>query len=171
MVQAIEIFLHGKGKPQVISANDADTLYVVLAAADALPAVGEFVFVGEAFDEHGRGDAEDTQHPVDLGCSLIDLGLGRHGHVHTRAVHRVDVEVRFNGQEVKHWFSPAATVERATNWAKRRLGLDPKASADLVLILEPTKTQPRPDQHLGELLERGHHSLKFDLIREMTPQG
>lgn len=171
MIPSFEIYLHGKGMPLIVMANGADTLHSLLAGADALPASDEFVFIGESHNEIVAGETEDRHHPANIGCTLIDLGLGRHGHVHTRAVHRVHVEVRFNGQAVEHRFSPATTVERVTNWAKRGLGLDPHASADLVLVQEPAKTQPRPNQHLGELLERREHSLTFDLVREITPQG
>jgi len=49
--------------------------------------------------------------------------------------------------------------------------LNPHDSADLVLALKPSGAQPRPDEHLGELLGPHTHELQFDLVREVTPQG
>lgn len=170
MNETLEIFLHGKGAPQVLSALSADTLRAFLSSADALPEQGQFVFVGEAVDD--REDAEeDTHAPADIDRTFAELGIFHRAHIHTQAVHRVQVTVHFNGQEVHHRFSPAATIARVTAWSKRKLKLDPQGSADLVLSLKPSNAQPRPDQHLGELLPPGAHALEFDLVREITPQG
>jgi hypothetical protein len=167
---SVEIFLHGKGAPQVVLALDSLTLREFLVLEDALPRAEEFVFVGQALDECAL-DGDDGHAPASLDFTLVELGILVRGHVHTRTVHRVHVEVFFNGAEQKHRFSPAATVERVTKWAKREFALDPHASADLVLALKPAGTQPRPDEHLGELLPPGTHVLQFDLVREVTPQG
>ena len=169
-VESVEIFLHGKGAPQVIVALNSLTLREVLVREDALPDDGEFVFVGQA-DDDCAGEGEDAHAPAVLDVALVDLGIIVRGHVHTRTVHRVHVDVFFNGKEVKYRFSPAATVERVTKWAKEKLGLDPHASADLVLALKPSGAQPRPIERLGELLAPGTHFLQFDLVREVTPQG
>lgn len=170
MDQSLEIYLHGKGAPQVLPAVSSETLRAFLARSDALPGEGQFVFVGDAIEDRDNGD-EDAHLPAELERTLADLGIARHGHVHTRVVRRVRVTVHYNGQEVQRRFSPAATVELVTAWAKRKLKLDPQASADLVLALKPSLEQPRPDQRLGELLTPGAHELEFDLVREITPQG
>jgi hypothetical protein len=171
MNESLEIFLHGKGVPQVLTALSTDTLHAFLSVADALPAPGQFVFVGEALDDEHEDAEEDAHAPADLARTFAEFGILRHGHIHTRAVHRVQVTVHFNGQEVHHRFSPATTIARVTAWSKRKLKLDPHASADLVLAIKPSNVQPRPDQHLGELLPPGEHAIEFDLVREITPQG
>lgn len=174
MNESLDIFLHGLGEPQVRTASATDTLGSFLARLDALPAPGQFVFVGEGADvADARGDdaEEDAHEPADLALTLADLGIVRRGHVHTRVVRHVQVTVYFNGKSVHRRFSPAATIARVTAWAKRKLKLDPQGSADLVLALKPSNLQPRPDQHLGELLVPGMHTLEFDLVREITPQG
>jgi len=172
MSETLEIFLHGVGAPQVRTASASDTLKAFLAGAGALPEPGQFVFVGQGSDDAGDDDAEEDSHaPADLAMTLADLGIVRRGHVHTRAVRHVPVTVYFNDQSVQRRFSPAATIARVTAWAKRKLKLDPQGSADLVLSLKPSNQQPRPDQHLGELLMPGVRGLEFDLVREITPQG
>jgi hypothetical protein len=172
MTDSLEIFLHGAGAPQVRAASATATLLAFLADADASPGPGQFVFVGEGADNDSDDDAvEDLHAPADLTLTLAELGIVRRGHVHTRAVRLVPVAVYFNGKDVHRRFSPAATVARVTAWAKRKLKLDPQGSADLVLSLKPSNEQPRPDQHLGELLTPGVRGLEFDLVREITPQG
>ena len=51
------------------------------------------------------------------------------------------------------------------------LRLDPAAASEFVLQLSGTTDQPRPSQHLGELVEGGECTLSFELVKEMTPQG
>lgn len=170
----IEFFLHGNGKPQVQSGFEGETLKEVLARIDALPRDGEVVFVGEPDDAIHNDEAEneeDAQAPADLGATLGVLRVRELRHVHTRAVRRVEVTVYFNGKDRKRKFSPAATVATVLAWAKKRFKIDPKAGADYVLSLRPDNTHPRPEEHLGDLLEPGSKSLEFDLVREVTPQG
>jgi len=169
----IEFFLHGKGKPQVQSGLEGESLRDVLARIDALPSDGELVFVGEPDDalrnDEGH-DEEDAQAPADLGDTLGVLRVRELRHVHTRAVRRIEVTVNFNGKHRKRKFSPATTIATALAWAKKRFKVDPAAGADYVLQLLPERTVPRPEEHLGDL-KPGATALEFDLVREVTPQG
>jgi hypothetical protein len=167
--ESLEFFLHGKGDPLVVSAMTTDAMSAVLERIDALPGVGQFVFLGEADQLRGES-GEDAHEPIDISLTLRQLGVSRHSHVHTRAHRRIDVTVYFNGQK-RYRFSPATTVASLTAWAKEKFQVDPSSSGDLVLALRPTGVQPRPTQHLGELLQAGSHVLEFDLVREVTPQG
>lgn len=168
----MELFLHGKGRPQVISAGLDESVRALLARLDALPGDGEFVFIGE-FDEAilDPEALEDGHLAADLDLTVEQAELHRFKHIHSRAVHRVEVTVFFNGVHHERKFSPTATVATATEWAKKRFKIDPVAGANLVLALRPGGTYPRPNEHLGELLEPCSHSLTFDLVSEMTPQG
>lgn len=167
----LELFLHGNGQPQVVPARMDETLRELLARHGAAPIDGQFVFVGEADEAVYHPDADsDCHEPANLDLSLEQLELHKLRHVHTKAVHRVEVTVYFNGHH-KHSFSPAATIATVTAWAKKRFNIDPSAGAELVLALKPSGTQPRPDEHLGELLAPGTCELIFDLVREVTPQG
>lgn len=167
--QSFEFFLHGKGQPQVHSALPTETLRAVLQREDALPDALQFVFIGEVDGDRGEGE-EDDHEPANLDLTLEQLGFKKHTHVHTRAPKRVAVTVYFNGQK-SHRFSPVTTIATVTAWAKKKFHVDPASGDDLVLAIKPGGTHPRPDQHLGELLEHGAHSLEFDLVREVTPQG
>ena len=171
MENTIEIFLHGAGRPQVVEGLPAETLRNLLGRCGALPEAGQMVFVGESDDAIRNPDAEaDAHEPADIEMTLEVLELPRHRHVHTRAHHRIEVIVRYNGER-KRRFSPAAPIAVVTAWAKKRFGIDPTTGADLILVLLPGKTQPRPDEHLSELLRPGQHVLEFDLVAEVKPQG
>ncbi len=168
---SLELFLHGNGHPQVVPARLDETLREVLARYDALPGEGQFVFIGEADEAIHHPDADsDVHEPVNIDLTIEQLELHKHMHVHTRAVHRIEVTVYFNGHH-KRRFSPATTIATVTAWAKKRFQIDPSAGADLILSLRPNGKQPRPDEHLGELLTSGSCELEFDLVREITPQG
>jgi len=169
---AIEFFLHGSGKPQALSAPEGETLKAVLTRLDALPRGDEVVFIGECDDAvHKPDDGEDSHIPADVEATLHALRVRELRHVSTRAVRRIEVGVHFNGKERKRKFSPATTVATVLAWAKKRFEIDPAAGADYVLALRPAGAHPRPEEHLGELLEPGSKSLEFDLVREITPQG
>ena len=170
--ELFELFLHGNGEPKVIEAAGDELLKEVLARHDALPGEDEFVFVGEADEARCNVEGEcDTHAPADLNLTVLELLLPEKQHIHTKTVHSVEVTVNYNGQEPKRHFSPAATVETATVWANSRLHIDDVAGTDLVLELEPSKTIPRIDQHLGDLLMPGERTLEFNLVKEITPQG
>lgn len=169
--EVIEIFLHGVGRPKVVQGRIEETLRDLLARVNALPEQGCFVFIGESEDAIQDPDAdEDVQAPADLTLSLEVLDLARRKHVHTSAHHRIEVVVHQNGEH-KRKFAPATTIATVTAWAKKRFHIDPKDGADWVLVLRPGKEQPRPNEHLGELLKPGSHVLEFDLVREVSPQG
>ncbi|MCK4130361.1 hypothetical protein HFK87_23120 [Ralstonia pseudosolanacearum] len=169
---SIEVFLHGNGRPSVVTARLGETLKEVLQRAEALPVHGQFVFVGESDDALRQpDDEEDTCEPVDIDLTLEELSVDTRKHVHTRAAHRIEVTVHFNGQHHKRRFAPSTAIATVTAWAKGRFHIDAGAGADLVLAQRPGGEQPRPDVHLGELLSPGAHALDFDLVREITPQG
>jgi hypothetical protein len=169
---SLELFLHGKGRPQVVTGHSDETLREMLVRFEALPSDGQYVFVGEADEAIQNPDADSDFHkPADLDLSLDMLELDKYKHVHTRAVHRVEVMVYFNASHHKRRFSPATTIATVTAWAKERFHIDRSAGADLVLALRPSGKYPRQDEHLGELLEPGSRELAFDLVREVTPQG
>lgn len=170
MQSELEIFVHGKGSPQIVNALMSETLKDVLARYEALPEAGQFVFVGESIEILENPECENDSHqPVDIDLTIEILQLDKHKHVHTRAAHRIEAVVHFNGVR-ERLFSPATTVATVTAWAKKAFQIDPAGGADYVLELIRDKTQPRPEVHLGELA-LGHHKVEFGLIREVTPQG
>jgi len=177
--QEIEFFVHSQGaKPVVVVASSGDILRDVLVRAGVIPAAepgAVFVFVGEC-DEALREaleveDGSDQHAPVDVGLTLEALGVRRHHHVHGHRCRHVAVDVNFGGHTKHRNFSPATTIAVVTEWARKKLGLDAAGASQYVLQLCHSKDQPRPDVHLGELVQAPKCSICFDLVREVTPQG
>ena len=121
-----------------------------------------------------RRDCEngaDTHVPADLDRTVDDLDLDKHRHIHCHCCPEVETTVHFSGKELNRKFSPATTIEVATRWSRMNLRLDAAAASEFVLQLSGTMEQPRPSQHLGELVQGGECTLSFELVKEMTPQG
>lgn len=174
----LQVFLHAQGaKPRAIMATGGETLRELLARADIKLDGAEmpFAFIGECEEALGEAleieDGVDEHAPVAIELTLETVDLKRHRHVHVHHCKRVAVDVHFGGKTKHHKFSPATTVETATKWATTKLRLDPAAAAEYVLQFCDSTDQPRPDKHLGELVDGASCALCFDLVKEVTPQG
>jgi hypothetical protein len=172
----IEHFHHGQGiKPSAVTAASTATLREVLIRLGPLED-GIFVFVGECEEALKEPadveDGVDEHAPVDIDLTLEVLEIVRHRHVHRHNCRHVAVEVNFGGDTKRHKFSPATTIGAVTQWARKKFPkLDPHAAAEYVLQIVGTSTQPRSDEHLGELVPKTTCSICFDLVKEVTPQG
>lgn len=176
--EELELFIHSQGgKPKVAVARPHEVLRDVLVRMEVINEGQDdlLVFVGEweeALNEPDEiEDGEDRHAPVDVSLTIEVLELHRHRHVHVHKCKRVAVEVNFNGRTKGHRFSPASTVGVVTRWARRKFKLDGAAGAEYVLQICKTNKQPRPSEHLGELVEPPTCGICFDLVKEVTPQG
>jgi hypothetical protein len=135
-----------------------------------LPGVDQFVFIGESV--HALNDPNlkaDPHDGVDIALTLEILELHKHKHVHTRAVHHIEVAIQFDNQTHERQFSPATTIATVMTWAKNRFQIDSGSRTDLALTLKPNNERPGAEVHLGELLKSGSHLLEFDL--KLAPQS
>jgi hypothetical protein len=62
-------------------------------------------------------------------------------------------------------------VGTVAEWARKKFHLDAATAHEYVLQLCNTTDQPRPDKHLGELVDAPQCSICFNLVKEVTPQG
>lgn len=175
----IEHFIHAPGgSPKVAVAAAGDRLRDVLIRLEIIRSEpdGLHIFVGEcveALDEANEvEDGADQHEPVDIDLTLEVLEIHRHRHIHVHHCRHVAVEVNFGGKTKRHRFSPATTIAVVTEWARKKFpNLDPAAVAEYVLEICGTTTQPRPTEHLGELVSATTCSICFNLVKEVTPQG
>ncbi|HVB16643.1 MAG TPA: hypothetical protein VNF04_08935 [Stellaceae bacterium] len=174
----LKLFVHVEGaKSMVVAAKPGEVLRDVLIRAGALKASQDdiLIFLGEcteALNEAEEVDNGADEHkPADAGLTLEALELHRHQHVHCHRCRHVAVEVNFNKKTKRHRFSPATTIEVVTAWARKKFKLDPTIAGEYVLQTCETKTQPRPGDHLSELVHAPDCSLCFDLVKEITPAG
>jgi len=173
-MSTIEVFLHCEGaKAKIFKASPTEPL------RDALNREGvggfAYVFIGEcreALDEPREvEDGEDVHEPADVTKSLEQLEIDRHRHVHCHGCRHVAVEVNYNSKTRRHRFSPATPISVVTQWALKKFDLTDSAAADFVLQVCGTSQQPRPNEHLGELVKAPDCRICFDIVKEITPQG
>ena len=174
----LEVFVHQAGKRSEVVSTEAEmTLRALLSQHGVeIDCAGDiFVFVGECDDAlkapEGVENGADTHVPADIDRTLDELDLEKHRHIHCYACPEVDTTILFSDKVLNRKFSPATTIEVATGWARMNLRLDQAAASEFVLQLSGTTDQPRPSQHLGELVKDGECTLSFELVKEMTPQG
>lgn len=172
----LEIFLHLPGKgPQVVFGKPDETLGTLLSRHGIENDGNVLAFIGECEDAlkatESIENGADAHTPADFGRTLDDLDMEKHRHIHCHNCPEIDTSVNFSGKKLNHKFSPAATIEVVTQWSRMNLRLDPAAAAEFVLQVSGTSAQPRPSQHLGELVKGGECVMSFDLVKEMTPQG
>jgi hypothetical protein len=178
MLQELQLFIHGQGmKPIALVAAPGETLREVLVRVDVFRENQDelLVFVGECDEALKEADevenGADEHEPVDVSLTIEALELKRHRHVHLHRCRHVEVEVNFGGKTKRRKFSPATTIGVVTQWAREKFHLDEAAASDYVLRLCDSVEQPRPDKHLGELVEAPTCFICFDLVAEVTPQG
>jgi len=176
--EELELYIHSQGaKPKIAVVRPHEVLRDVLVREEIVKQGQDdvLIFVGEweeALSEADEiDDGEDKHSPVDILLTVEVLELHRHRHVHVHKCKRVAVEVNFNGQTKRHRFSPATTIAVVTQWARKKFKLDGAAGAEYVLRVCKTDKQPRPGEHLGELVAPPACAICFDLVKEITPQG
>jgi len=176
--QELELFIHSQGeRSRLAVASPREVLRDVLVRAGVIKEGDHelLVFVGE-WDGAVREpveveDGEDQHEPVNVLLTIEALELHHHRHVHVHKCKRVAVEVNFTGHTKRHRFSPATTIGVVTQWARRKFKLDGAAGAEYVLRICGSTKQPRPSEHLGELVDSRTCAICFDLVKEVTPQG
>jgi hypothetical protein len=176
--EELELFIHSQGaKPKVVVARPHEILRDILVRTEVIKEGQDdlLVFVGEweecLTEPDEIEDGEDRHEPIDVSMTIEVLEIHRHRHVHVHKCRRVAVEVNFTGRTKRHRFSPATTIAVVTRWARKKFKLDGAAGAEYVLQICKTTKQPRPSEHLGELVEPPACAICFDLVKEITPQG
>lgn len=175
--EVIEIYVHAAGRAEVVQAAPAESLRQILSNVGLIGAggAGYLTFVGECEDALAEADdvedGSDSHLPVNIDLSVEVLGLRRHRHVHHHRCHHIAVVVNFSSASKRRSFSPAATVETVTRWAREKFHVDPAVASEYVLQFCGSTVQPRSDQHLSQLPEAANCALCFDLVPEVTPQG
>lgn len=169
--EQLDVFVHCYGtKPKKLTAEPHERLRDILTkggcSADNLVFVGEW---NEALAEVEGG--EDSHEPVDPDRVIRDLEIRNHEHIHCHKCKRIDVEINYGSGTKRHKFSPATTIDVVTQWAKKKFMLDDASAGDLVLQKCGTKEHPRPNQHLGEVVDPVNCKICLDLVKEVTPQG
>jgi hypothetical protein len=128
--------------------------------------------VGDLLGDEGGGELwlENAEEPLDAGTTLADLPPN--AHISRGACKRVEVTVKFNGEEEGKDFPPGATVAAVFAWATGGSAFELPAAQrpKHVLALCGTQTQPDKSTHLSELVSKDCE-LCFSLVPKVRFEG
>jgi hypothetical protein len=170
-MNSIDVFIQGHGLSDIVvlTAKPDDTIASVLAKLDHADAKEDGLLV---FLEDVSG-ALDHEAVVEELLPLVgDDEMFGPLRLHVTRCHKVEVVVRFNGEDAQRRFPPSATVERVHRWAARRVfGLTPRDAAEHVLQIQGTNTRPDRDVHIGTLTDGKICAVAFDLVPRKRVEG
>lgn len=177
-VGAISVFVHVPGEEMKVAVlNPGETLRTALHSGGVEVGNEQVLLVGEPTTtiEEGPDEVIDDEHaPAELDGKLCDYSRGgKHVHVHCHSCRMIVATVRYGQHEKRRKFSPARTIARVRAWAIRKFHLQGDAASDkLVLEICNSDKQPRPEQHLGELVsEKDQCEICLELVQGVAPQG
>jgi hypothetical protein len=171
-MRTIDVFLQGDGVTdiQVLAIAPQDTI------ANVLSMLGH----SESTYKNLLVFLEDVAAPLDKDAVIeellplpteedVDVGSVR---LHLSHCHRLEVIVRFNGENEKRHFPPSATVERVRRWAVHRaFNMSPIDAAEHVLQLQNSTLRPDRDVHIGTLTVSDTCMVAFDLVPSKRVEG
>lgn len=168
----VEIFLQGDGVTDIamVSASASSTVADLLAQLNRSGAAdGDLLVFLE--DVAGPLDADAVveellplKRDTDDGPGALRLHLAR--------CRRVNVTVRFNGEDEARRFPPSATVERIHRWATRRaFEMSPRDAAEHLLQVYDTTVRPDRDVHVGTLTGGDVCAVTFNLVPRKRVEG
>jgi hypothetical protein len=117
---------------------------------------------------------EGRDEPVTGDDSSAALGVDDKAHVFIGTCRKVDVMVRFNGQNKDHPFPPSATIAQVHKWATGPAGFDmPDVdAAEHVLQMANSDVQPEDTDHVGEHTDSDQGcAVTFDLLPKERFEG
>lgn len=164
-VMKIEVLVEGEGLQdiEIVQVDDgslARELVVAIATRGDFSPEECFLFL------------EDCDETLDLAEVLnAEQVSGKIHHVHR--IQRVDVTVFYLGHHKERTFSPSTRIQRVLDWAVGPHGfhVDPAIAPEMELALHGQTTALPKNAHLGRFIKHPHHSIKFDLIRGVVPNG
>jgi hypothetical protein len=114
---------------------------------------------------------ENEDEPLDAERLLSEVA-SEGTQFHVSKCHRVDVRVRFNGDDKTRAFAPAVTVGRVFDWACGKDGFDlpPAEKAKHTFQVCGQKTQPDKADHIGTFAD-GDCQVCFDLVPKEKFEG
>lgn len=110
---------------------------------------------------------ENGEEPLDHGIILLEHLSIEFAPIHVAKPGKIETTVRYQGRQVEHAFRPAATIEKVTEWAVKKLGLSEDPSD---FQIKHDGKVLAPDSHLGQAAH-GKKSVVLDLVFKIKPQG
>lgn len=147
----MELFIHTAGKedPDVVEVEETVLVRELLAGED-----------------DGRIWVEEVDEELTLDVTLADAGIHAHHHVHRGRCSRVEVVVRYNGENFTDTFGPGTTIKKVEKWAfgDKAADLSPDQAAKHVLALPGADHFLAATVHVGSLVTAGACQVTLDLL-------
>jgi len=136
----MEIYVHAHDRElRLIEVDEASTVRELAAAHGPV--------------DEGSVWVEDGDEPLATDLTLGEAEIGERGHIHISRCPRVEVRVRYGGDDKSKDFPPGATIARVFAWATGRRGFDltPSEKAKHTLGICDELTEPDKAEHVGSL--------------------
>lgn len=147
----MELFIHTAGNedPDVVEVEDTVLVRELLAG-----------------DGDGRIWLEERDDEIDLGDTLAAAGIRHRQHVHRGGCSRVEVIVRYNGENFTNTFGPGTPIKVVEKWAFGADGaeLPPDQAAKHVLASPGDDHFLAATVHVGSLVTAGSCQVTLDLL-------
>jgi hypothetical protein len=157
----MEIYIHSAGR------EDPDLIEV---QADAR--VRDLIEVRDG-DDAELIWIEDGDEPIELDITVEATGLSHRHHAHRNRCRRVDVRVRFGGNDRSHDYAPSTTIGRIFEWATGESGFDLPAEQrpKHVLAVPGADHFLAKSVHIGSLVTAGSCDVVLDLDAKVRFEG
>ena len=129
--------------------------------------LGELVVIEAADVAYKVGDGSE----VDVELTVAEIFGGGPGEVIVHRCREIAVTVDYTGESVTVRARSSERLSGVRAQAVRKLGLDPKLSADLVLRLPGTTAELPEASPVGAYVPRRTCALTLDLVHAVRPQG
>ena len=127
----------------------------------------ELVVIEAADVAYKVGDGTE----VDVELTVAEIFGGGPGEVIVHRCREIAVTVDYTGKSAAVRARPSERLSDVRAQAVRKLGLDPKLSADLVLRLPGTAADLPEASPVGAYVPTGTCALTLDLVHAVRPQG
>lgn len=155
----MELFMHVRGQesPELVEIESTNAVRDLLSADE----VEARVWLEEVDDE------------VDLNLTVEEAGIGPRHHVHRGRCPRVEVTVRYGGEQRERSFGPGTTVRTIHRWATgtEAFGLTPEQAAKHVLALPDADHFLEGGVHVGSLVASGSCAVVLNLLPRERFEG
>lgn len=112
---------------------------------------------------------ENAEEPLGHDLILVEHLAIEFAPIHVAKPGKIATTVRYQNRHVERAFRPAATIERVTEWAVGKDGLDLQGDPSDYQIKHDGKVLA-PGSHLGQVAQ-GKKSVVLDLVFKIKPQG
>lgn len=112
---------------------------------------------------------ENAEEPLGHDLILVEHLSIEFAPIHVARPGKIETTVRYQNRHVERAFRPAATIERVTEWAVGKHGLDLQGDPSDYQIKHDGKVLA-PGSHLGQTAH-GKKSVVLDLVFKIKPQG